>query len=441
MSTEKCFDVADQLAAMGSEVITLSGGEPTMNPAWDQIASRLTAKGVYVNMITNGVYRDEAATREVARRALAAGMGNIGVSIDGPPEIHDGIRGQKTFAKTMKSIEIFKEEGLKVAVLTTVSKLNLNALRELKALLVDAGVRIWRLQLGLPMGVMDEGFVLDPPQLLQLMPALAKMKREGGLELMIADTLGYYGHYDSQLRGERKLLRRKSSWQGCQAGRHVLGIEASGNIKGCLSMLGLPRRGWTVLSRATSMKPASKSCGIAPAPLPITASCSSVSSPATAKIAATLPFVAVALAASPRPPRAWSPKISIAPRAWRANTSSAARAALYSRRPPAAAAALLFGVVPAGCDDDSEPAYGVPEDIQEDDSQNEELQPAYGVPLDLEEDEQDIYEVAPAYGLPEDIQEDESIDAAYGVPEDMQTAYGVPEDFQEEDIQGRVWSP
>ena len=237
MSVDECLGVVDQLANMGCELITLSGGEPTLKKGWDRIARAIADRGIYVNMVTNGAYGTPERAREVAARAKASGMCNVGVSIDGNQLIHDHVRGPGTFADSIAAIGHFTAAGLRTAVMTTISRLNLAHLREIRQIAMDAGATMWRLQLAKPMGTMDEhrDLVIDPKDLLTLMPLLASLKKEGGIHLAVGDSIGYYGPYDKVLRG-RGWRGRKECWKGCQAGMQAIGIEADGGVKGCLSL-------------------------------------------------------------------------------------------------------------------------------------------------------------------------------------------------------------
>ena len=237
LTTDECLDVVDQLAALGAELVTLSGGEPTLRPDWDVIARALVERGVKVNMVTNGVYRDAEAAAAIARRARDAGLCNVGLSVDGPREIHDTIRGAGSLEKTLVAMSAFREAGLPVGLLTTVSRANLYALEEVRALAVARGAQQWRLQLAKPMGAMTAHRldILQPEDLLYLVPLLARLKALGGVRLSVGDSIGYYGPYDEALRGQG-WRGRKECWQGCQAGMQALGLQADGGVKGCLSL-------------------------------------------------------------------------------------------------------------------------------------------------------------------------------------------------------------
>jgi len=233
LNTAECLDVVAQLADLRCELVTLSGGEPTLRPDWDRIARALSNRGVLVNMVTNGVGIDRA----MAGRAVDAGMCNVGVSLDGTEGVHDRIRGPGAFQRTMAGIEHFQAVGLSVGIMTTVNRLNLDGLETIRDLVRDLGVSSWRLQLGKPMGAMQEHdeWVIHPRQVLDLIPRLARMKKEGGITLNVGDSIGYYGPHDRTLRGWG-WRGREERWQGCQAGLNAIGIESDGGVKGCLSM-------------------------------------------------------------------------------------------------------------------------------------------------------------------------------------------------------------
>ncbi len=237
LTTQECLRVVGELAALGTELITLSGGEPTLRNDWDQIAQAATSRGVLVNMVTNGIYTGGRTARDMALKAKAAGMANVGISIDGPQEIHETIRGANTFERALNSIREYSAEGMKVAVLTTVNRMNFPVLEQMKQIVEQSGATMWRLQLGKPMGTLGDhqDWVIAPRQLPELVKRLAAMKQQGGVPLAVGDSIGYYGPTDRVLRGWG-WRQRTETWQGCQAGMHAIGIQADGGVKGCLSL-------------------------------------------------------------------------------------------------------------------------------------------------------------------------------------------------------------
>jgi radical SAM protein with 4Fe4S-binding SPASM domain len=83
--------------------------------------------------------------------------------------------------------------------------------------------------------------LLQPHDLLELFPRLAAIKKrcdELKVRLWPGNNIGYFGPYETTLRG----YHYRGHGGSCGAGRATLGIEANGAIKGCPS---LPTDAWT----------------------------------------------------------------------------------------------------------------------------------------------------------------------------------------------------
>ena len=80
------------------------------------------------------------------------------------------------------------------------------------------------------------GLVIDPEELLWIVPLLAELREQGGAELEVVGShnIGYYGKWERALRHLDGTPI--DVWVGCRAGIHVIGIESNGNVKGCLSL-------------------------------------------------------------------------------------------------------------------------------------------------------------------------------------------------------------
>jgi MoaA/NifB/PqqE/SkfB family radical SAM enzyme len=237
LDTRECLDVVDQLAHLGCELITLSGGEPTARPDWDQVARAAVARGIHVNMVSNGVLGSAGRRTEVVRRAKEAGLCNVGISVEGPRDVHDQVRGPGTYDQALATVGELARGGVSATILTTVNRLNHRLLREVASVVATSGASAWRLQLGKPMGNLadHDDWVLEPRDIRDLLPLLARIKQEVDFHVAVGDSLGYYGPHDAVLRG-RGWRNRAESWHGCQAGMQAIGIESDGGVKACLSL-------------------------------------------------------------------------------------------------------------------------------------------------------------------------------------------------------------
>jgi radical SAM protein with 4Fe4S-binding SPASM domain len=105
-----------------SPSIHFTGGEPFLYKGlWDVIAYS-KQKGYGVALMTNGCL----IKREEAQRALDLKISDIQVSLEGPPDLHDSIRGKGSFAAAAKGVEQLVAVGNRVSANVTLSRLNVD---------------------------------------------------------------------------------------------------------------------------------------------------------------------------------------------------------------------------------------------------------------------------------------------------------------------------
>ncbi len=76
--TAEMFRRVDQLASLGTSIITISGGEPLLHPELEQIIRHTRGHGIIAGLITNGYL----LTPERIRRLNRAGLDHLQISID-----------------------------------------------------------------------------------------------------------------------------------------------------------------------------------------------------------------------------------------------------------------------------------------------------------------------------------------------------------------------
>ena len=111
---------------MVSPSIHFTGGEPFLyEELWDVIAYSRKS-GYAVALMTNGCL----ITKEDAKQAFQSKILDIQVSLEGPPDFHDFIRGKGSFAAASKGIEQLVAEGNRVSANVTLSRLNIDMIEE-----------------------------------------------------------------------------------------------------------------------------------------------------------------------------------------------------------------------------------------------------------------------------------------------------------------------
>ena len=259
LSREELFAVADDLVAIGTREVTLIGGEAYLRPEVFDLIAHLTAGGVFVSMQTGG----RGVTERMAERLASAGLRAVGVSIDGPADAHDVLRGVKgSHASAMRALEAARSAGLPTTTNMQVNTLTLGRMWEHWESLRPLGVRGLRAQLTVAMGRAADRpeWLLQPWQVLDALDTLAAIQleevrrtREAGRpvgEAMAVNTsnnLGYYGPHEELLRSLPGHQSRY--WAGCGAGENVLGIESNGDVKACPSLPSAPYVGGNVRDR------------------------------------------------------------------------------------------------------------------------------------------------------------------------------------------------
>jgi radical SAM protein with 4Fe4S-binding SPASM domain len=117
---EKAKEILRELRRMGVFEISFNGGEAVLYPHFKEITKEALDLGFVSLINTNGVYSD--AHRKML---LESGIKKIKVSLDGPEEINDSLRGKGTFKEAMKTINYLHKNGVDVKIICTLSKTNL----------------------------------------------------------------------------------------------------------------------------------------------------------------------------------------------------------------------------------------------------------------------------------------------------------------------------
>jgi len=78
VAIETMYQRLDQLAKLGTTIITISGGEPLLHPDLDLIVAHIRKRGMIAGMITNGYL----LTAERIQRLNRAGLDHLQISID-----------------------------------------------------------------------------------------------------------------------------------------------------------------------------------------------------------------------------------------------------------------------------------------------------------------------------------------------------------------------
>lgn len=242
----QALSVVASLKNLGTKEVVLIGGEAYLHENFIEIAHALHKAGISVSMTTGGQGLDLSLAKKIGE----CGIKRVSVSIDGLTKSHDRMRARAgSFDKALNAVKNLLECKIKALVNTTINRLNKSELEELYQLFLTLGVTSWQVQLMAPLGRAADrpGLLIEPYDLLDIMPRLAQLKKRGfkdGILIMPGNNLGYFGPQEALLRSPHE--DGKDYFAGCQAGRFILGIESDGTVKGCPSMQTYAYRAGTV---------------------------------------------------------------------------------------------------------------------------------------------------------------------------------------------------
>jgi MoaA/NifB/PqqE/SkfB family radical SAM enzyme len=138
----------DQVAAFRPRLY-LTGGEPTLYPHFPQFLQETRKRGFLVHLQTNGTL-----LAKVADDLVAQGVSLVTVSLDGPSEVHDTVRGQAgAFRKTYEGVKALvaarnrqRSPSPIILINCVISKANLGSLDQMASLAHGLGADILQIQ-------------------------------------------------------------------------------------------------------------------------------------------------------------------------------------------------------------------------------------------------------------------------------------------------------
>lgn len=213
--------------------IVITGGEPLVRNDLEKVGRMLYDRELPWGIVTNGLL----LTPERFHRLRAAGIHNLTISLDGLRDTHNWMRHHPhSFDKALAAIRIAANTSdLNFDVVTCVNRRSLPELPELKALLIEAGVKQWRLFTIFPSGRAANypEFDLTKGEVKQLMDFIVATREEGRIKASFCCE-GFMAGYEGKIR---------DNFYECRAGVTVASVLLDGGIGACPSIRADYRQG------------------------------------------------------------------------------------------------------------------------------------------------------------------------------------------------------
>ena len=209
-----------------SPSFNITGGEPFLRADFFAILAEMTGRGFPLFILSNGTLIDGAAAERLAR----LGVKGVQVSIEGPEEVHEGIRGRGSFAASLAGVRNLRGAGLPVTLNVTLSRLNAGHMPAIVELASSLGVQRLGFSRMVPsgQGAAIIGQMLDTAEVGELYERLFA-RAVPGLEIVTGDPVA------AQLNAApgSPIPAPDIPCGGCAAGVSGLTILADGTVVPC----------------------------------------------------------------------------------------------------------------------------------------------------------------------------------------------------------------
>ena len=105
LNTSQALDVVEDMAALGTARVHITGGEPLVRKDIGTLIDRMRFFDIRVSMSSNG-------TLVPRRKRLLRGLRSVSFSLDGPPEVHDENRAHGSAGDVFRALETLEAIGV-----------------------------------------------------------------------------------------------------------------------------------------------------------------------------------------------------------------------------------------------------------------------------------------------------------------------------------------
>jgi MoaA/NifB/PqqE/SkfB family radical SAM enzyme len=121
---DEIFQALSEFHALGMQITNLDGGEALLHRHIDEIVDWLVERHITVTMHSNGILVP-------SKIATVRKLSTIKISLDGPRENHDAMRGKGSYDKALIGAQAAKAAGVEVAFTCTVGRHNADTIETL----------------------------------------------------------------------------------------------------------------------------------------------------------------------------------------------------------------------------------------------------------------------------------------------------------------------
>lgn len=228
LSTERILTLLDEMVLAGTYRVGLYGGEPLLRSDIHEIVEHAKKKGMMVHLYTNGIL----AKQHIETIKLLDG---VFISIDGPEEVHDSIRGKGSFKKVVEAVEACSQY-VPVFLMTVLTKQNKEYIQFIAELSKKYNCLVnYQVVFETPSLSADiSPFALDNQEMRDCYAAILKLKKQYANIALSNSNL-------KRMARQTPATQRKGYQCGvikCWNGRGACVIDSDGTLYSCYQLIG-----------------------------------------------------------------------------------------------------------------------------------------------------------------------------------------------------------
>lgn len=228
LSTSEWKKVIKETSLIGAETVVFSGGEPLLREDIFELISFARNNHINACLTTNGLLIDDG----LAHRLSVSGIGIVNISVEGPEDVHDYLRGKGTFKRALFALENLRRYNVESTVAVMVSRYNYEQLPFIVGLAKEYGATTVRFQpfsrIFIEDGKREKDFLIeteDVDRLKDIIESVIKLCARYGIA---TSPVSYLRKIPLYLSGERVFPQN-----GCNALWTSLPVNARGDLFPC----------------------------------------------------------------------------------------------------------------------------------------------------------------------------------------------------------------
>ena len=225
----QCLDMCNRLGRLPYFYIT--GGDPLLHHNIAGILSLLKKHDIPFTILGNPFH----ITDEVCQWLRSMGCEKYQLSIDGMRETHDAIRKPGSFDTTVEKIGILRRNGIRVAVMTTVSGTNISEIPDIIDLVVEKGVDVFAFGRYCPTSE-EKSTHISPEEYRDFLDRVwhkFEQHKDSATTFNLKDHLWTLYLYEKGLFTIPTECDSETIYDGCHCGDCHFTIQPDGNVMAC----------------------------------------------------------------------------------------------------------------------------------------------------------------------------------------------------------------